>query len=85
MKNGRVVEFKGRAKAETLQEVIENADANENTIAEFAIGTSHKSELGGQYEKGMMGTVDFALGDNHHCYPGGQSVSNVHLVGVSGM
>ena len=29
----------------------------------------------------MMGTVHFALGDNSHCYPGGCSVSKLHLDG----
>jgi leucyl aminopeptidase (aminopeptidase T) len=29
----------------------------------------------------MMGTVHFALGDNAHCYPGGQSLCSVHLDG----
>jgi leucyl aminopeptidase (aminopeptidase T) len=52
-----------------------------DVVAEFAIGTSHKEALGSPSEKGLMGTVHFALGDNSHCYPGGQSHSRLHLDG----
>ena len=58
-----------------------DAEENANTIAEFAIGTSHKEKFGSPSEKGMMGTVHFALGDNAQCYPGGQSLCSVHLDG----
>ncbi len=33
-------------------------------------------------EKGRVGTVHFALGDNHNAYPGGQNVCALHLDGV---
>ena len=33
-------------------------------------------------EKGRVGTVHFALGDNHLAYPGGQNVCRLHLDGV---
>jgi leucyl aminopeptidase (aminopeptidase T) len=52
-----------------------------NVVAEYAIGMSDKEVLGSPSEKGMMGTVHFALGDNAHCYPGGQSHSRLHLDG----
>ena len=81
IKNGRAVEISGGEAADKLRTVIENASASANTVAEFAIGTSHKEILGSPSEKGMLGTVHFALGDNAHCYPGGQSWCEVHLDG----
>ena len=57
------------------------SDENGTVVAEFAIGTSHKEKLGSPSEKGMLGTVHFALGDNSHCYPGGQCLSKLHLDG----
>ena len=50
-------------------------------IGEFAFGTSEKSPTGSPSEKGLLGTVHFALGDNHNAYPGGQNVSTLHLDG----
>jgi leucyl aminopeptidase (aminopeptidase T) len=50
-------------------------------IGEFAFGTSEKSPTGSPSEKGLLGTVHFALGDNHNAYPGGQNVSVLHLDG----
>ena len=51
-------------------------------IGEFAFGTSDKSPFGSPSEKGRVGTVHFALGDNHNAYPGGQNVCALHLDGV---
>jgi aminopeptidase len=81
IKDGRAVDISGGEAAEKLRNVVANAEENANTIAEFAIGTSHKEALGSPSEKGMMSTVHFALGDNAHCYPGGQSWCSVHLDG----
>ena len=78
---GRAVDISGGEAAEKLRTVIKNASASATTVAEFAIGTSHKETLGSPSEKGMLGTVHFALGDNAHCYPGGQSWCEVHLDG----
>ena len=50
-------------------------------IGEFAFGTSEKSPTGSPSVKGLLGTVHFALGDNHNAYPGGQNVSTLHLDG----
>jgi len=44
---------------------------------------SAKSPFGSPSEKGRLGTVHFAMGDNHNAYPGGQNVSKLHLDGVS--
>ena len=59
-------------------EGVENAQV----IGEFAFGTSEKAPFGTPSEKGRIGTVHLALGDNHNAYPGGQNVSALHLDGV---
>lgn len=81
IKNGRAVEIRGGAEAERLRSVVAGSDENANVVAEFAMGTSTKSPLGSASEKGLLGTVHFALGDNSHCYPGGCSHSSLHLDG----
>jgi leucyl aminopeptidase (aminopeptidase T) len=81
IKNGRAVEITGGAEAERLRSVVAGSDENANVVAEFAMGTSTKSPRGSASEKGLLGTVHFALGDNSHCYPGGCSHSSLHLDG----
>ena len=81
VKGGRAIEVKGGEEAERLRSAIRSSDENGTVVAEFAIGTSHKEKFGSPSEKGMMGTVHFALGDNFHCYPGGQCLSKLHLDG----
>jgi aminopeptidase len=81
IRGGRAVKITGGAAAESLARTIAGSDANANVIAEFAIGTSTKSPYGSPSEKGALGTVHFALGDNSHCYPGGQCESRLHLDG----
>ena len=77
---GRAVGIEGGRDAQELRRVIEGVE-NVDVVAEFAIGTSHKEVFGSPSEKGMMGTTHFALGDNSHAYPGGQSRSRLHLDG----
>jgi leucyl aminopeptidase (aminopeptidase T) len=79
IREGRAVSITGGPEADLLRAVIEGSDEMADVVAEYAIGTSHKSKLGSPSEKGMMGTVHFALGDNSHCYPGGCSHSKLHL------
>lgn len=81
IREGRAVSITGGEEAERLRSVVEGSDENATVVAEFAIGTSHKEVLGSPSEKGMLGTVHFALGDNSHCYPGGKSCSRLHLDG----
>ena len=81
IKGGRAVEITGGAEAERLRNVVAGSDQNANVVAEFAMGTSTKSPRGSASEKGLLGTVHFALGDNSHCYPGGCSHSSLHLDG----
>jgi leucyl aminopeptidase (aminopeptidase T) len=81
IKGGRAVEIKGGEEAERLRAALLGSDENATIVAEFAIGTSHKEKFGSPSEKGMLGTAHFGLGDNSHCYPGGQSLSKLHLDG----
>ena len=81
IKDGRAVEITGGVEAERLRTVVAGSDENANVVAEFAMGTSTKSPSGSASEKGLLGTIHFALGDNSHCYPGGQSHSTLHLDG----
>jgi leucyl aminopeptidase (aminopeptidase T) len=81
IKDGRAVEISGGVEAERLRAVVAGSDENANVVAEFAMGTSTKSPSGSASEKGLLGTIHFALGDNSHAYPGGQSHSALHLDG----
>jgi leucyl aminopeptidase (aminopeptidase T) len=81
LKGGRAIDIKGGEEAERLRKAVLSSDENGTVVAEFAIGTSHKEKFGSPSEKGMLGTVHFALGDNIHCYPGGQCLSKLHLDG----
>jgi len=81
LENGRCTKIKGDAEADRLREVIAGVEGAD-VIGEFAFGTSERSPFGSPSEKGRLGTVHFALGDNHNAYPGGQNVSSLHLDGV---
>src|ERR687892_466078 len=63
------------------QGTIDGVD-NADIAGEFAFGVSEVAPFGTPSEKGRVGTVHFALGDNHLAYPGGQNVSKLHLDGV---
>jgi leucyl aminopeptidase (aminopeptidase T) len=81
LENGRCTKIEGDAEADRLREVIAGVEGAD-VIGEFAFGTSERSPFGSPSEKGRLGTVHFALGDNHNAYPGGQNVSSLHLDGV---
>lgn len=81
VKDGRCVGIEGGDDAKRLARVIEGVP-NIDVVAEFAFGTSDKSPLGSPSEKGRIGNVHFALGDNRNAYPGGQNSSPLHLDGV---
>ena len=81
LEGGRCVKIEGGAEADRLREVIDGVDGAD-VVGEFAFGTSERSPFGSPSEKGRLGTVHFALGDNHNAYPGGQNVSILHLDGV---
>jgi Leucyl aminopeptidase (aminopeptidase T) len=81
IRNGVCVAIEGGKDAERLRTVIEGVPGAD-VVGEFAFGTSEKSPLGSPSEKGRLGNVHFALGDNKNAYPGGQNVSKLHLDGV---
>jgi leucyl aminopeptidase (aminopeptidase T) len=81
MEKGHAVSIEGGDEAARLREVIEGVE-NADIAGEFAFGVSEVAPFGTPSEKGRVGTVHFALGDNHLAYPGGQNVSKLHLDGV---
>jgi leucyl aminopeptidase (aminopeptidase T) len=81
LEGGRCLKIEGGAEAEKLRNAIEGVE-NADVIGEFAFGTSEKAPFGTPSEKGRIGTVHLALGDNHNAYPGGRNVSSLHLDGV---
>ncbi len=78
-KNGRAFEISGGEDAQKLKSILASADEGSNVVAEFSLGSGHLVKFGTLSEKGKLGTVHFALGDNHHAYPGGKNVSKWHL------
>lgn len=81
VRDGKAVAIEGGRDAAQLRKVIEGVP-NVETIGEYAFGTSLKSPLGSPSEKGRLGNVHFALGDNQSAYPGGQNTCRLHLDGV---
>src|SRR5919109_2796249 len=81
LEGGKCVNIEGGEEAERLRKAIDGVE-NATVIGEFAFGTSEKAPFGTPSEKGRIGTVHLALGDNHNAYPGGQNVSSLHLDGV---
>jgi leucyl aminopeptidase (aminopeptidase T) len=81
VKDGKVVSIEGERDAKELARVTAGVP-NIDIVAEFAFGTSDKSPLGNPAEKGRIGNVHFAMGDNRNAYPGGQNSSPLHLDGV---
>jgi len=81
LEGGRCVQIEGGDEAERLRRAIEGVE-NADVVGEFAFGTSEKAPFGSPSEKGRIGTVHLALGDNHNAYPGGQNVCSLHLDGV---
>ena len=81
VEGGKAVKIEGGDDARRLREVLEGVD-NATVIGEFAFGVSEVAPFGTPSEKGRVGTVHLALGDNHNAYPGGQNVCSLHLDGV---
>jgi aminopeptidase len=81
LEGGRCTRIEGGAEADRLRAAIDGVE-NADIVGEFAFGTSEKAPFGSPSEKGRIGTVHLALGDNHNAYPGGRNVSSLHLDGV---
>jgi leucyl aminopeptidase (aminopeptidase T) len=81
VEGGKAVKIEGGEEADKLRALVESVE-NATVIGEFAFGVSEVAPFGTPSEKGRVGTVHCALGDNHNAYPGGQNVSELHLDGV---
>lgn len=81
LEGGACIAIEGGEEARRLREAIAGVE-NADVVGEFAFGTSEKAPFGSPSEKGRIGTVHLALGDNHNAYPGGKNVSALHLDGV---
>jgi leucyl aminopeptidase (aminopeptidase T) len=81
VEKGKAVSIEGGDDARRLRDVLAGVE-NADVIGEFAFGVSEVAPFGTPSEKGRVGTVHLALGDNHNAYPGGQNVSVLHLDGV---
>jgi leucyl aminopeptidase (aminopeptidase T) len=81
VEKGKAVKIEGGDDAHRLRQVIDGVE-NATVIGEFAFGVSEVAPFGTPSEKGRVGTVHCALGDNHNAYPGGQNVCTLHLDGV---
>ena len=81
VEQGKAVKIEGGDDAHRLRQVIDGVE-NATVIGEFAFGVSEVAPFGTPSEKGRVGTVHCALGDNHNAYPGGQNVCTLHLDGV---
>jgi leucyl aminopeptidase (aminopeptidase T) len=81
LEGGKCVAIEGGEEAQRLRAAIEGVE-NADIVGEFAFGTSEKAPFGTPSEKGRIGTVHLALGDNHNAYPGGQNHCSLHLDGV---
>ncbi len=81
LEGGKCTGIEGGDEAERLRQAIAGVE-NADVVGEFAFGTSEKAPFGSPSEKGRIGTVHLALGDNSNAYPGGQNASVLHLDGV---
>ena len=81
VRDGKVVKIEGERDAQELARVTAGVP-NIEVVAEFAFGTSDISPFGSPSEKGRIGNVHFAMGDNRNAYPGGQNSCRLHLDGV---
>ncbi len=79
VKNGRAFDIRGGDEAKRWRSVIESADENANVLCEFAVGTGRRERWNTVSEKGALGTMHLALGENAGPYPGGKNRSKVHL------
>jgi leucyl aminopeptidase (aminopeptidase T) len=79
VKDGRAFDISGGEEAKKWKAIIDSSDENANTLCEFAVGTGRKERWNTVSEKGALGTMHLALGENAGPYPGGKSHSKVHL------
>ncbi len=79
VKNGRAFDIGGGEEAKKWKSVVEAADENANVLCEFAVGTGRRERWNTVSEKGALGTMHLAIGENAGPYPGGKNHSKIHL------
>jgi leucyl aminopeptidase (aminopeptidase T) len=82
MRKGYAVRIHGSQAARSLVTLIEPFGKPARNLAEFGIGTNDKAKLSGHIleDEKVLGTVHFALGDNHTF--GGKVAVPSHLDGI---
>ncbi len=78
----RCVKIEGGDEADRLREVDRRRRERDRDRRVRVRRQREVAPFGTPSEKGRVGTVHLALGDNHNAYPGGQNVSVLHLDGV---
>jgi leucyl aminopeptidase (aminopeptidase T) len=80
---GRIVDVAGGAEADRVREVIAEAGAGADNVAELGIGTNDQARLTGSImtDEKVLGTAHVAFGDNTGSY-GGDNSSGIHVDGV---
>ncbi len=79
VKDGRAYDIRGGDEAKRWKAVVDSADENANVLCEFAVGTGSRERWSTVSEKGALGTMHLALGENAGPYPGGKNHSKIHL------
>lgn len=79
VKDGRAHNIRGGDEARRWRAIVESADENANVLCEFAVGTGRRERWNTVSEKGALGTLHLALGENAGPYPGGKNHSRIHL------
>ncbi len=82
IEDGGAPSIEGGAEATQLQGRDRRRRERRRCSASSRSARARKAPYGSPSEKGRVGTVHFALGDNHNAYPGGQNVCSLHLDGV---
>lgn len=78
VKNGKIVDLKGKEEIEAFKEFLKNGDENSWKIAEFGTGTNKEAKLMGHpvVDEKVYGTVH--LGFGHNVSMVGKQVSKLH-------
>jgi leucyl aminopeptidase (aminopeptidase T) len=79
VKNGRAYDIRGGDEAKKWKAIVDSADENANVLCEFAVGTGRRERWNTVSEKGALGTMHLAIGENAGPYPGGKNHSKIHL------
>lgn len=81
VKEGRVIEIKGKNEAQNLKDLMQKTDSNSSNIAELGVGTVSRGKVAGaDDDKRILGTGHIGIGDNR--FGGGNIVSDLHIDSV---